>query len=123
MIVNKKIREVIKEISAQTIAYMNSEDKERKYLRSLLKIYKKNLTEDEQIFILKYLLEFVHYKNITIDPENIITMNNIKLRHYFLVLLLVFGFIIITLIILFQTNALINILEQAIKFFKFLGAV
>lgn len=123
MRVNEQIRKTLNEISDQSIKYANEEDKERKYLKRLIHIFEKHLDENEKIFILRYILDFIHYKNITIDPENIIMMNNIKLRHYFLVLFLVFGFIIITGIVLFQSGALLNFLETITKFLKFLNAI
>lgn len=80
MIVTKKIRETLKEITEQNIKYMNTPDKERKYLIRLLGVFKNTLTEQEQIFIFKIILEQMHYRNIITDPDNIIQIHNIKLK-------------------------------------------
>lgn len=107
MIVNKKIKEMFKEISSETIKYMNSKDSERKYIRRLLNIFKTQLNEEEQIFIVKTILEFIHYKNIVTDPDTIITAANIKLRTYFFIFVLtIIG--IFTAAILFKTNENLN---------------
>jgi len=107
MIVNKKIKEMFKEISSETIKYMNSKDSERKYIRRLLNIFKTQLNEEEQIFIVKTILEFIHYKNIVTDPDTIITTANIKLRTYFFIFVLtIIG--MLTGAILFKTNESLN---------------
>lgn len=107
MIVNRKIKEMFKEISVETVKYMNSKDTERKYIRRLLNIFKTQLNEEEQIFIVKTILEFIHYKNIVIDPDTIITAANIKLRTYFFIfVLIIIG--MFTVAILFKTNESLN---------------
>lgn len=107
MIVNKKIKEMFKEISSETIKYMNSKDSERKYIRRLLNIFKTQLNEEEQIFIVKTILEFIHYKNVVTDPDTIITAANIKLRTYFFIfVLIIIG--MFTGAILFKTNESLN---------------
>ena len=80
MIVNKKIKDALKEITEQNVKYMNTPDKERKYLVRLLGVFKNTLTEQEQIFIFKIILEQIHYRNIITDPDNIVQIHNIKLK-------------------------------------------
>lgn len=80
MIINKKIKDVLKEISEQNVKYMNTPDKERKYLVRLLGVFKNTLSEQEQVFILKVILEQMHYRNIITDPDNIVQIHNIKLK-------------------------------------------
>lgn len=123
MKVNPKIREILNEISTKSFEFSNDCVKNKKYLRKILRIFKDQLTEDEQIYVLHTLLELLHYKNITIDPEMVITMDNIKLRHYFTVMLTVFGFIVLLGIVFFQTGVLTAFLEKLLSFLKFLNAL
>lgn len=80
MIVNKKLKDTLKEITDQNVKYMNSPDKERKYLKRLLNIFKNTLSEDEQLFMFKIVLEQMHYRNMITDPDNIVQIHNIKLK-------------------------------------------
>ena len=80
MMISKKIKETFKEINEQNVKYMNTPDKERKYLVRLLGVFKNTLTEQEQIFIFKIILEQIHYRNIITDPDNIVQIHNIKLK-------------------------------------------
>ena len=120
MIKNPNIDLMFEEISKTTIKYMNSHDKERKYLLRLLKIYKEKLTEEEQLFLFRYLLEHLHFKYILTDSDNILQIHNIKLRTityvFFLTILLV-----IIIAILFKTNdSLNNMLNVFNHIFKLL---
>ncbi len=80
MMINKNIKETLKEITDQNTKYMNTPDKERKYLKRLLGIFKNNLTDDEQLFLFKIMLDQMHYRNIITDPDNIVQIHNIKLK-------------------------------------------
>lgn len=79
MIVNPKLREFYAEIATSTVRYMNSPDEERKHYRRLLKVFK-NLEEEEQVFIIKSMVDHVHYKNIATDPDMILQIHNIRVR-------------------------------------------
>lgn len=91
MIINPNIKRLFKEVSTQSIAYANTPDKERKYNRRLLQVFKEQLTEDEQLYVVKSLFESLHYKNIVTDPDNVLQLHNIKLRTF------TFGFFIVSL--------------------------
>ena len=80
MIVNKKLKDTLKEITDQNVKYMNTPDKERRYLKRLLNIFKNTLSEDEQLFMFKIILEQMHYRNMITDPDNIVQIHNIKLK-------------------------------------------
>ena len=107
MIVNKKIKDALKEITEQNVKYMNTPDKERKYLVRLLGVFKNTLTEQEQIFIFKIILEQIHYRNIITDPDNIVQIHNIKLKTITYVFLLT---VILVLLVaaLFKVNESLN---------------
>lgn len=80
MIVSKKIKDTFKEITDQNIKYMNMPDKERKYLKRLLGVFRHTLSEEEQLFVFKIILEQMHYRNMITDPDNIAQIHNIKLK-------------------------------------------
>ena len=80
MLINKKIKETFKEITEQDVKYMNMPDKERKYLKRLLNLFKNHLSDEEQLFLFKIILEQMHYRNLITDPDNIVQIHNIKLK-------------------------------------------
>lgn len=118
MKINPKIRDTLKEISTQAIIHENTPSPDYKHLRRLLRVYDKQLSEEERIFILKTMLEFVHYRNIMVDPDNLLVLSNIKLRTYvFIFVLVTFGMLIAAA--LFKTNSALNgLLEVAGRFIK-----
>ncbi|NTW91113.1 MAG: hypothetical protein HGA35_04195, partial [Erysipelotrichaceae bacterium] len=64
MIVNRKIKDVLKEITDQNVKYQNTPDKEKRHLKRLLGVFRNSLTEDEQLFLFKIMLEQMHYRNM-----------------------------------------------------------
>lgn len=107
MIVNPKIKTLFKDISNQSVAYANTPDKERKYNRRLLKIFNEQLSEEEQLYVMKSLFESIHYKNIVTDPDNVLQLHNIKLRSYMFIFFIVSLFALL-LSTLFKSNASLN---------------
>ena len=107
MIINPKIKDTLKEIARQSVTYGNYPDKDRKYLRKLLKIMKEQLTEEEQIYVMKSLLESLHYKNIVTDPDNVLQLHNLRLRSIMMVTLMV-GLLMLLAAGLFKTNSAID---------------
>lgn len=121
MKVNPKIRETLREISTQAIAHANTPSSDYKHLRRLLRVYDKHLSEEERIFLFKTMLEFLHYRNVMVDPDNLLVLSNIKLRTYvFIFALTVFGMLIAAA--LFKTNSALNglfeIIGRLIKLFS-----
>lgn len=88
MIVNPTIKNILKEIAKQSVVYGNSNDPSRRYYRRMLRVFKTHLTEDEQIYLVKSIMESLHYKHIVTDPDNVLQMHNIQMRKYFLFFLL-----------------------------------
>lgn len=107
MIVSKKIKETFKEITEQNVKYMNMPDKERKYLKRLLNFFKKNLNDEEQLFLFKVILEQMHYRNLITDPDNIVQIHNIKLKTITYVFFLAVV-IILLVAALFKVNDSLN---------------
>jgi len=64
MIVNKQINEALKSIGEETVKYLNTPDKQRQYLKRILSLYKNNLTEEEQLFMMKLLLSNLTIKTL-----------------------------------------------------------
>lgn len=99
VIVNPTIKNTLKEIAKQSVAYGNTNDPSRRYYRRMLRVFKTHMTEDEQIYLLKSVMESLHYKNIVTDPDNVIQMHNLQMRKYFLFFLLfVAGLILVAFI-------------------------
>lgn len=107
MMISKKIKETFKEITEQNVKYMNTPDKERKYLKRLLNIFKNNLNDEEQLFLFKVILEQMHYRNLITDPDNIVQIHNIKLKTITYVFFLTVV-IILLVAALFKVNDSLN---------------
>lgn len=107
MIISKKIKDTFKEITDQNVKYMNMPDKERKYLKRLLGVFKNTLSEEEQLFIFKIVVEQMHYRNMITDPDNIVQIHNIKLKTITYVFFLT---VVIVLLVagLFKVNDSLN---------------
>lgn len=83
MKVNPKIKEFLNEITKEAINFGNTPiGPKRNILRKYIRFFKENLTEEEQIYLIYYLLELNHYKNLIIDPEHLNTIYNIKFKGY-----------------------------------------
>lgn len=107
MIVNPEIKNTLKEIAKQSVSYGNHPDKDRRYLRRILKIVKEQLTEEEQLYLLKTYLESLHYKNIVTDPDNILQIHNLRLRSVFMITAAV-AMLMVMAAALFNTNSAID---------------
>lgn len=121
MNVNPKIKLMLAEIAEQSIKYANTKDERKKYQRKLLRLFKQSMSEDEQLYVFNNLLEEISYKNIIADPENMLTVGNIKLRSHFMI----FVMSIIVLLLasyLFGTNDEIKAIGDGLgKLLKILG--
>ena len=109
VLINPTIKEMLKEIAKQSVAYGNSNDKSRRYYRRLLRVFKQQLTEDEQIYIVKSLMESLHYKHLVTDPDNVLQMHNIQMRKYFFAFLLIVALMILSAFIFGENESLQDI--------------
>ena len=107
MLISKKIKETFKEITEQNVKYINMPDKERKYLTRLLNVFKNHLSDEEQLFLFKIILEQMHYRNLITDPDNIVQIHNIKLKTITYVFFLTVV-IILLVAALFKVNDSLN---------------
>ena len=109
MKVNPLISKVIAEISKESVRLANNPTAHYKYIRRILRVYDKTLNEEDRIFVMNQLLEMLHYKNATLDPDNMFTAANIRFRSWsYLTFLIVV--IMITAAILFKTNSSLNLI-------------
>lgn len=120
MMVNPKIKELLQEISNKSIEYGNEPDKDRKYLKRMLNIFNKQLTDDEQLFVFKLMLEQIYYKNIIADPDNINQLNNIRLKTYSYIFLLSLLFLVVTAGLFKVNDSLNNIGNSILNIMKVL---
>lgn len=119
MIINKKINDTLAEITLKSIEYGNSKEAKRVYIKRLLTLFNNSLTEEERIYMVSYMIENLHYKNILIDPETMLTANNIKLRTFFLAFSII-CLAEILVVFLFQKDIFFKdgfkVLESLLKF-------
>lgn len=121
MIVNPDIKRMYREIASQSIHYNNTIDKPRAYNRRMLKVFKENLTEDEQLYLVSALFESLHYKNIVTDPDNVLQLCNIKLRTFTFIFFLVCLFTLLVSAIFKVNNGINEILGVIGNIFKLLS--
>lgn len=121
MNVNPKIKIMLAEIAEQSIKYANKKDERKKYQRKLLKLFKQSMSEDEQLYVLNTILEEISYKNIIADPDNMLTVGNIKLRSHFMIFVMsIIGLLLASY--LFGTNEEIKAIGDGLgKLLKILG--
>jgi hypothetical protein len=112
MKVNPKIKETLDEIAKESVNHFNSDKAFHAVkIRKLYRLFRSQLTEEEQLFVVIYLLESLHYKNTLVDPETLITASNIKLRTIFFIVISVI-FIMITFGLIFKTNSSLNFISD-----------
>lgn len=104
MRINSNIKRALIEISEKTISYNNETDEQRKYLRRIIKTFKNTLSDDEQVYVVKVISEMIHYRTLATDPDNMMTLSNIKLRSYLTIFLLSTAFILITFTVISYTS-------------------
>lgn len=114
MIVNPKIKLLFAEIATKANKLANSKEDRKKYIRKLVKLYTTKMSEEEQIYLAMELFEQISYRNIVIDPDTLVAMNNVKHRTYFIIFILA----IITMVTgaaLFKTNSSLNEVLQVLE--------
>lgn len=121
MRINRRIKETLSEISKETVKLHNEPDQQLRYIRRIVGVYQNQLTEEEQVLVSKYLLELLHYRNLSIDPDNMLTISNIRIRTIFFVFICT----VMTMIVaaaLFKTNtSILHLVNLLVKFFTIFG--
>lgn len=85
MRVNKQIKEVLSAISRESVTLHNDPKKQTRYMRRMIRVYNTHLSDEERIYLLTALLDMLHYRNIAVDPDVILAINNVRLRSLFFV--------------------------------------
>ena len=107
MLVNPEIKLVLAEIAERSVDLANRPDERKKYVRRLVDFYVNKLSDDEKLFIAMVLCEQLAFKNIIVDPDNIIAIHNVKLRAYLFMAIMAAVLMVIGAA-LFRTNDSIN---------------
>lgn len=116
MIINPIIRAAFQEISERAVEHSNTVSEDYRYMRRMLKVYDTHFTEEERIFLFMMLMEFVHYRSVMVDPDNLLVLSNIKLRTYMFIFILSLTAMVIAAG-LFKTNSTLNGLIEVITHF------
>lgn len=108
MKINPQIRETLNEVSKSALEQTNTKQSvDYKHMRRILKVFKTHLTEEEQLYIFKTTMELIHYRNVMVDPDNLLVLSNIKLRTYMFIFMLSTLTLVIAAV-LFKTNSTLN---------------
>lgn len=121
MIVNRNIKETFRDIAVASELNANSVDPSRSYIKRLLKIFNNKLTEEERLLVVKFLFENIYYRNIITDPDNIIQLNNIRLRNVTYYILLAIVSVIGVSAVLGVSDRLNTVIESFQHVFKLLS--
>lgn len=118
MKVNPKIRELLKEISKESVGYANEGGDQYRYIRRFLKLFNSQLTEEERIYITAAILEYIHYRNITTDHDTLMVMGDVRIK-MFMGVATISVIVMVIAAVLFKTNdhlnSLVDILLQFTK--------
>lgn len=121
MLVNKDLTKFLTTLADESIKSSNNEDLNRASLKRALVFFKRRLTEEEQLILLKIVYENLHYKNIVTDPDNVLTLHTIRMKNVTYVFLMII-FILVIAAILFSTNqSLMNFVSVLQNGFRLLG--
>lgn len=122
MRVNPDIKRLLGEISKETIVHTNTtQTVSRRYTLRMLRLFKTQLTEEEQIYVLQYLLQNLHYKNIALDPDTIMLIHNLKLRNVVTYTITMFMLLIVGVAIMFDNSLVSVVIEGISNVFKLLS--
>lgn len=121
MLVNPKIRELLTEIAKESVRYGDTQKEQYRYIRRFLKLFDEHLTQEERIFFISSVLEFVHYKNVATDAEILSTGVDLRLKYVFGTALSVCLCILVAAAV-FRTNGSINgLIDSLMDFTKLLN--
>lgn len=118
MRINPELKAAIDAIAATSVKFHNEPTRHVRYIRRILKVYDNHFTEEERIYLFSTIIEALHYRNLSVDPENMITISNIRIRALFFVFV---ATIILMLLaaILFKTNSgVAGVIPVFMNFFK-----
>jgi hypothetical protein len=120
MRVNKEIRNTLIAIADESIKYANAPDAKKTHIKRLLRVFNKCLNEEEQVFIIAFMLENIHLTSVITDPDNMLAIQNVKLRNYFFKFLSVLILIIVAGMIFTGEVSIDSVTSFFANFFKLL---
>lgn len=120
MKISPVIKQVFEEIAAASIESANNPDSSRTHTRKMLNIFLNKLNHEEQLFIFTYILNNLHFKNLLMDDDNLLKINNIKLRTVMFVFILT-GILFVSILLVFKQNSILN--DGASSLFNMLGFI
>jgi hypothetical protein len=108
MKVNPIIRQTFKEIAAEAVKSANEPIVEHKKMSRLLRVFMTKLSEEEKLYIFSYIMINMHYKNLLLDDDQLLKINNIKLRTVMFIFLLTCIFFISAIVAYKQSELVSN---------------
>lgn len=121
MRINRRIKQTLSEIAKESVRLHNEPDQQLKYIRRILGIYQNHLTDEERVFLIKYIIDLLHYRNLSIDPDNMLTISNIRIRTIFFIFVCSIV-LMIAAAVLFKTNtSVLHLGSLLFKFFMIFG--
>lgn len=107
MKVNPTIRKTMAEIAAEAVKNANDPIVEHKKLRRLLRLFTYRLNEEEKLYVFSYIMINMHYKNLLLDDDHLLKVNNIKLRTVMFIFLLT-GIMFLAAIVVYNKSDVVN---------------
>ena len=121
MRVNPQIKTTLTEIAKESVTRANNPNPDYKYVKRLLRVFDKNLSEEDRIYLTCLVLEFIHYRNINTDHDTLMSIAEVKVKTAMGISIIVV-FVMIIAAILFKTNDHLNkIVEMFLGFTKILS--
>ena len=109
------------EIAKDAVTHANTPAKNYRHYRRLLQLFNSSLNDQERIYIVSIIFEMIHYKNVMVDPDNLLTISNIKLRTILFTFLLGMVFLV-SGAVLFRSNhslnGIMNMIDGFMKIFS-----
>lgn len=117
MRVNRKIKDAFSEIAKESVKLHNDPERQTRYVRRMVKVYDEHFTDEEKIYIVSSVMELLHYRNLSVDPDNMLTISNIRIRTLFFVFMSTLV-LMVAGATLFKTNT--SVLQLSNLFVNFL---
>jgi hypothetical protein len=111
MLVNPSIKKVFDEIATNSVRLSNSPVAHYAHARKYVRLFSRSMTEQEQVYLLLFLFEMVHYRNAMTDPETLNEISNIRIKKYLMIFLMTSTFVIIVAAVFSNHSALSGVMN------------
>lgn len=118
MIINPVLKAALDAIAQASIRYHNNPALHDRYIKRILKVYDQHLSQEERVYVFYSLLELVHYRNLAVDPDNMITISNVRIRTLFFVFVATIIAMVLAAVLFKPDSAVGNVLPLIMNFFK-----